>query len=119
MARVRSALLLALTAVVVSSHVAKRQVAEEYPTYAQVPDEVGFTCDDKLPGYYADVDYQCQVWHWCTPQATLFSFLCPNQTVFNQQYRVCDWWYNVDCPSATSQYVNNEELYKDEDGNPI
>ena len=40
---------------------AKRQVPEEYPTYAQVPDEVAFTCDDKLPGYYADVDFQCQV----------------------------------------------------------
>ena len=40
---------------------AKRQVAEEYPTYAEVPTDAAFNCDDKLPGYYADVDYQCQV----------------------------------------------------------
>jgi len=120
MYRLRVGALLGLAAVVaVSTHVVKRQIAENFPTYNAVPDDVGFNCEGQLPGYYADVDFQCQVWHWCTPQNVMYSFLCPNQTVFNQQYRVCDWWYNVDCPSSTSLYANNDELYKDADGNPI
>ena len=36
-----------------------------------------------------------------------------------QAYRVCDWFFNVDCSQAEDQYINNEELYKDADGNPI
>ena len=28
---------------------------------------------------------------------TRYSFLCPNGTLFNQQYFICDWWFNVDC----------------------
>ena len=23
--------------------------------------------------------------------------LCPNGTLYNQQYFICDWWFNVDC----------------------
>ena len=26
-----------------------------------------------------------------------YGYLCPNGTLFNQQYFVCDWWFNVDC----------------------
>ena len=26
-----------------------------------------------------------------------YSFLCPNGTLFQQQYFICDWWFNVDC----------------------
>ena len=26
-----------------------------------------------------------------------YSFLCPNGTLFEQQYFICDWWFNVDC----------------------
>ena len=33
----------------------------DYPTYGQVPDEVTFSCHGKEPGFYADVDYECQV----------------------------------------------------------
>ncbi len=28
---------------------------------------------------------------------TKYSFLCPNGTLFNQVYFICDWWFNVDC----------------------
>ena len=37
-----------------------------------------------------------------TAQGTLtqFDFICPNGTVFNQQYFVCDWWFRVDCRSG-------------------
>ena len=29
-----------------------------------------------------------------------YSFLCPNGTIFNQAYFICDWWFNVDCSEA-------------------
>merc|ERR1719420_83490 len=40
------------------------------------------------------------------------SFFCPNLTLFNQQYFVCDWEYNVDCNSAPQYFSLNEALYK-------
>ena len=57
-------------------------------------------------GYYADPEAECQVFHICTssadPAAPLekYSFLCPNGTIFNQNYFICDWWFNVDCSEA-------------------
>ena len=34
---------------------------DDYPTYTDIP-ETPFKCSDKqFPGYYADVDAQCQV----------------------------------------------------------
>ena len=29
-----------------------------------------------------------------------YTFLCPNGTIFNQAYFICDWWFNVDCAEA-------------------
>merc|ERR1712200_28417 len=29
-----------------------------------------------------------------------YSFLCPNGTIFNQNYFICDWWFNFDCAEA-------------------
>lgn len=51
-----------------------------------------------------------QVWHWCA-NGKQYSFLCPNGTVFNQYARVCDWFFNVDCPSVRNYYNVNEDLY--------
>ena len=41
---------------------------------------------------------------------TTFSFLCPNGTLFQQQYFVCDWWFNVDCDKTEIFYSLNDEL---------
>ncbi|CAG4964102.1 unnamed protein product [Colias eurytheme] len=95
---------------------------EDYPAFEEVPNGLSFTCDDKIPGYYADPETQCQVWHWCVPTIggnIQYSFLCNAGTVFNQRTRVCDWFFNVDCPSAPAFYGINEDLYKDEAGNLI
>ncbi|KAF6204083.1 hypothetical protein GE061_002423 [Apolygus lucorum] len=92
---------------------------QEYPTFNEVPKGLSFTCQTRIPGYYADPEAQCQVWHWCTPTGAMYSFLCPNGTVFNQAVRVCDWWFNVDCPDAPNKYAINEDLYKDAQGNLI
>ena len=42
---------------------------------------------------------------------TRYSFLCPNGTLFNQQYFICDWWFNVDC----SQVLVLQLSLKDQD----
>ena len=62
------------------------------------------------PGYYADEEAECQVFHICGSEAAKFSFLCPNGTIFNQNYFICDWWFNVDCAesAAIAEAKNNE-----------
>ncbi|XP_069980090.1 uncharacterized protein [Penaeus vannamei] len=86
---------------------------EDYPILASVPD-TGFSCDAvAVQGYYADTAAEagCQVFHICQDRALRRqqdSFLCPNGTIFNQQYLVCDWWFNVDCSQAESFYSVNE-----------
>ncbi|XP_066951178.1 pro-resilin-like [Macrobrachium rosenbergii] len=87
---------------------------EDYPVLAFVPD-TGFDCNaQNVPGYYADTDPEagCQVFHICQDRPNgrrqQDSFLCPNGTIFNQQYLVCDWWFNFDCADAESFYSVNE-----------
>ena len=74
---------------------------EDYPIYAEVP-ETAFGCEGQVDGgYYADPEAECQAFHICTADGAgglaKYSFLCPNGTLFNQQYFICDWWFNVDC----------------------
>ncbi|KAK7024359.1 hypothetical protein SK128_016370 [Halocaridina rubra] len=91
---------------------------EDYPILASVPD-TGFNCDDQaVAGYYADTDPEagCQVFHICQDRALRRqkdSFLCPNGTIFNQQYLVCDWWFNFDCETAEDFYSVNELIGED------
>merc|ERR1712077_179968 len=88
---------------------------EDYPIYAEVP-ETAFACDGQVDGgYYADEEAQCQVFHICTADGAgglaKYSFLCPNGTIFNQNYFICDWWFNVDCAeSAAIAEAKNSEV---------
>merc|ERR1740129_781483 len=87
---------------------------EDYPIYAEVP-ESGFVCDGQVDGgYYADPEAECQVFHICTADGAgglaKYSFLCPNGTLFNQNYFICDWWFNFDCAEAEGLYSLNDEL---------
>ncbi|XP_018009468.1 proteoglycan 4-like [Hyalella azteca] len=84
----------------------------DYPVHHQVP-ETGFQCQaQQHPGLYADTDARCQVFHICQESGQHDSFLCPNGTVFNQQYFVCDWWYNFLCDSAEQYFGLNEFIYE-------
>merc|ERR1711976_136327 len=87
---------------------------EDYPIYAEVP-ETAFTCDGQVDGgYYADGEAECQVFHICTADGAgglaKYSFLCPNGTIFNQNYFICDWWFNFDCAEAEGLYGLNDQL---------
>ncbi|GAB6026346.1 hypothetical protein CHUAL_012550 [Chamberlinius hualienensis] len=69
----------------------------DYPIYSQALISA-FNCNEKMaPGYYADTETKCQVFHLCQPYSDKTSFLCPNGTMFNEKYSVCDWWFNVKC----------------------
>jgi len=86
---------------------------EDYPIYAEVP-ESGFACDGQVDGgYYADPEAECQAFHICTADGAgglaKYSFLCPNGTLFNQNYFICDWWFNFDCSTAEELYSLNDE----------
>ncbi|CAG4955837.1 unnamed protein product, partial [Parnassius apollo] len=56
-----------------------------------------FSCENRIYGYYADVDNECQVFHVCLPSPTVsgrnityrWSFICPAETVFNQEVLTC------------------------------
>merc|ERR1712111_156646 len=92
---------------------------EDYPIYAEVP-ESGFTCDGQVDGgYYADGEAECQVFHICTADGAgglaKYSFLCPNGTLFNQNYFICDWWFNFDCAEAEGLYSLNDQYAAERD----
>ncbi|XP_055852531.1 uncharacterized protein LOC129916552 [Episyrphus balteatus] len=81
-----------------------------YPVYAEVP-PTSFDCNQQqYPGYYSDVEAQCQVFHICALNRT-YSFLCPNGTIFSQETLVCVWWNMFDCSSAPGLYANNAFIY--------
>merc|ERR1719449_138793 len=86
---------------------------EDYPIFAEVP-ESGFACDGQVDGgYYSDPEAECQAFHICTADGAgglaKYSFLCPNGTLFNQNYFICDWWFNFDCSTAADLYSLNDE----------
>jgi len=94
---------------------------EDYPIFAEVP-ETSFSCDGQVDGgYYADTEGECQPFHICSSDGngglTKYSFLCPNGTLFNQQYFVCDWWFNVDCSTAEDFYFLNDEIAAEREAN--
>merc|ERR1712123_494987 len=86
---------------------------EGYPIYA-IPPETSFLSDGFIQGYYADPEAECQAFHICADlglgDLIKYSFLCPNGTLFNQQYFICDWWFNVDCSQAEDFYSLNEDI---------
>jgi len=82
----------------------------DYPIFSEIP-ETSFDCNQQeYPGYYADVEARCQVFHICALNKT-FNFLCPNGTIFSQETLVCVWWNQFDCNSAPGLYANNANLY--------
>ena len=52
---------------------------------AEIPADLTFSCEGRPYGYYADPATNCQVFHICLGDGDIkWSFLCPNQTIFNQ-----------------------------------
>ncbi|KAM3955610.1 uncharacterized protein ACR2FA_010477 [Aphomia sociella] len=80
-----------------------------------------FSCENRTYGYYADVDNDCQVFHVCLPSQTpsgrnvtyRWSFICPNETIFNQEVLVCTWPRDaIPCEDSPMYYDINMEFGK-------
>ena len=72
-----------------------------------------------ISGYYSDPEAECQAFHICTADGAgglaKYSFLCPNGTLFNQNYFICDWWFNFDCSTAEDLWSLNDEIAAERD----
>jgi len=88
------------------------EAGTDYPVFTEVP-ETGFNCAQQqfLPGIYTDTGADCQSFYMCEENGRSTGFLCPNGTIFNQQYFVCDWWYNIDCAAQPDFYSLNQFIY--------
>jgi len=72
----------------------------------------GFRCGDhKFSGIFADTQTGCKMFHFCESNGMNSTFFCPPQTLFNQRFFVCDWYYNVDCSASESFYSLNKDIY--------
>ncbi|XP_064485367.1 U-scoloptoxin(01)-Er1a-like [Ornithodoros turicata] len=79
--------------------------------------KTSFQCQNS--GYYADVDNNCQVFHICNlvahadgkTELQQFSFVCGNQTVFNQLSFTCAFPDEaVPCQNAADFFYLNAKL---------
>ena len=55
------------------------------------------------------------MFHVCEEGKRQSSFLCPRGTIFNQEHRVCDWWYNVKCEDSSEYFDLNLDIMLDQD----
>ncbi|XP_018009610.1 uncharacterized protein LOC108667135 [Hyalella azteca] len=88
---------------------ARHSDQKEPPLYAAVPD-TSFSCSHHMAGYYADMEAGCQVYHMCDTLGKQYSYLCPNMTVFNQRFMVCDHWHYVNCSNSNAYYNLNARM---------
>ncbi|CAL4181383.1 unnamed protein product [Meganyctiphanes norvegica] len=102
-------LLLMFLALCTTGAHAQRKGSGNYNYKGAIP-ETAFRCNGRRPGYYADIEADCQVYHMCDTREKQFSFLCPNNTLYNQKFMVCDHWYNVNCELANGFYHLNSHI---------
>ncbi|XP_063876335.1 uncharacterized protein LOC135109141 [Scylla paramamosain] len=91
-----------------------------------IPNPVdNFRCDDKIYGYYADVENDCKIFHVCVPFQQLFpanfttpytlqySFFCNNNTVFSQDTMTCAWEDEaLPCEFSQELYKFNHNFFR-------
>lgn len=78
------------------------------------PLSLGFSCESREYGYYADVSNNCQLFHICLPieddagsviETAQWTFICGNGTMFDQQTLTCNYEQDsVPCDQAESLY---------------
>lgn len=71
-----------------------------------------FDCTDRPIGFYADLEFDCMIFHMCDEDGRRIPYMCANETSFNQKFRVCDWNYNVDCAASPDWYYLNDLTYR-------
>lgn len=80
-----------------------------------------FSCENRGYGYYADVDNGCQIFHVCLPvmyaderkeRTFRWSFICPDETVFNQVVFTCVLMEDmpIECKDSEQYYQLNQNF---------
>ena len=64
--------------------------SKEDPLQEILP-KVKFVCKGRAEGYYADTDFDCEVFHYCKTSGFRFTFVCPPKSKFNQKQMTCDY----------------------------
>lgn len=74
-----------------------------------------FTCQDKpfLPGLYADPNTDCKVFHSCGLKGELLSFVCGENTRFNQETLTCDYPREDICANSQQYWSSNRGIGKE------
>ncbi|KAL1140563.1 hypothetical protein AAG570_000493 [Ranatra chinensis] len=85
--------------------------------------DTSFSCNSRPYGYYADLENECQIFHICFPvgllrddsststQMFMWSFICPPETVFNQEKFTCMRTEDsIPCRESASFYSLNRNF---------
>ncbi|KAF8782757.1 uncharacterized protein LOC129962905 [Argiope bruennichi] len=98
-----------------------KRAAYELPDGAELivgPIRTTFVCSNE--GYYADIDNNCQIFHIChtavhadgTSEMQHWSFLCGNQTLFNQYSFTCtNFQDSIPCARSRDFFYLNANLH--------
>jgi len=70
-----------------------------------------FNCSGRPQGFYADMEFDCGLFHYCDSEGRRIPHMCGNNTIFNQRYRNCDWPFNVRCKNSSNWFFLNELTY--------
>lgn len=76
----------------------------DYPIHSSSASS-DFKCSE--PGFFADKQFGCQVYHHCEEHEYHQKFICPNGTLFNVRIQSCDHWFNVECQHNLTDGSNN------------
>lgn len=76
-------------------------------------ERIQFNCSERSEGYYADVEQECKVFHYCKSNGLKFSFRCPGESLFNQEQLSCDAEMgHRNCRLSTRYYFLNSVIYQ-------
>ncbi|XP_032596128.1 nucleolar protein dao-5 isoform X1 [Drosophila grimshawi] len=83
-----------------------------YPFLSTVPpmNEIHFKCEGLHDGFYASIEYKCQIYHHCV-YGIRHDFLCANFTAFDQKTFICHFASDVDCEGSQKYWNRNDALY--------
>lgn len=73
-----------------------------------------FDCTDRPMGLYADMEFDCTLFHYCDADGIRIPFMCGNRTAFNQEIRNCDWKFNVNCQDSEKWFYLNALTYRED-----
>jgi len=65
----------------------------------------------RLYRYYVDMSTDCRGFHVCQADDRHDTFVCPANTLFNQQFLICDWPHKVNCQQSEVFFDVNMNVF--------